>query len=147
MRVSLDLQTLRDARWHQYALRFLLGGLVTVAAGLLAQEFGPAFGGLFLAFPAIFPAAATLIAQRERERKACHGLNGERRGRQAASIEAAGTVLGAIGLLCFALVVWKGLPHYPPLVVLPAAALLWLACSMALWWLQKKHKRLTGPRA
>jgi hypothetical protein len=39
----------------------LLGGVVTVVAGLLAKHYGPVFGGLFLAFPAIFPASATLV--------------------------------------------------------------------------------------
>jgi hypothetical protein len=29
---------------------------MTVVAGVIAARFGPIFGGLFLAFPAIFPA-------------------------------------------------------------------------------------------
>ena len=64
MRVSVDLSAVRGIKWHQYAMRFLLGGLVTVATGLLGQHFGPVFGGLFLAFPAIFTAASVVAARR-----------------------------------------------------------------------------------
>jgi hypothetical protein len=49
-------------------VRFALGGFATVAAGLVADLWGPAAGGLFLAFPAIFCATATLIEKHERER-------------------------------------------------------------------------------
>ncbi len=52
-----------------YAIRFLFGGLITVAAGIIAKRFGPGIGGLFLAFPAIFPASATLIEKHEKEKK------------------------------------------------------------------------------
>jgi hypothetical protein len=50
-------------------LRFVLGGLATIVAGLIAEHWGPVVGGLFLAFPAIFCATATLIEKHERERK------------------------------------------------------------------------------
>jgi len=39
---------------------------MTVIAGLIAFRFGPVVGGLFLAFPAIFPASATLIERHGR---------------------------------------------------------------------------------
>ena len=61
-------------------VRFVFGGAITVGAGLLARKFGPAVGGLFLAFPAIFPASATLIEKHEREKKERKGSTGERRG-------------------------------------------------------------------
>ena len=51
---------------------------MTVAAGLIAARFGPVIGGLFLAFPAIFPASATLIEKHVRERKEKAGLPGLR---------------------------------------------------------------------
>ena len=69
MRVRVDLSSLRMTKWSEYALRFLFGGTITVVAGVLAERFGPEFGGLFLAFPAIFPATATLIEKHERKRK------------------------------------------------------------------------------
>ena len=68
MDVRIDLSTLRQTQWYEYALRFLFGGLITAVAGLIAKHFGPAVGGLFLAFPAIFPASATLIEKHERQR-------------------------------------------------------------------------------
>jgi len=139
VRVSVDFSALREIAWHQYLLRFVLGGLITVATGLLAKRFGPVFAGVFLAFPAIFPAAATLIAKRERQRKERHGLNGSSRGLRAAALDATGAVLGAVGLACFALVLWKGLPEHPPAEMLGVAGLAWMAASLSMWWLRKKH--------
>jgi Protein of unknown function (DUF3147) len=66
MIVQLNPSALRETHWYEYLIRFALGGAVTVVAGLIAARFGPVVGGLFLAFPAIFPASATLI-EKERE--------------------------------------------------------------------------------
>jgi len=82
MIVKARLSALMDTKWHEYALRFGLGGFATVATGLIASKFGPVTGGLFLAFPAIFCASATLVEKHERERKQKAGLRGERRGRK-----------------------------------------------------------------
>src|SRR3954465_13072328 len=98
MRIRIDLSSLRQTKWHDYAVRFLFGGLVTALAGIIARKFGPGVGGLFLAFPAIFPASATLIEKHEKKKKKCLGLNGVRRGRSAASVDAAGSSMGSIGL-------------------------------------------------
>jgi len=59
--VRLHFSALCQIGWNDYAVRFLFGGLITAVAGLIAKKFGPGVGGLFLAFPAIFPASATLI--------------------------------------------------------------------------------------
>jgi hypothetical protein len=77
---------------------------MTVVAGLIAARFGPVIGGLFLAFPAIFPASATLIEKHVRERKEKAGLRGARRGKEAAALDAA--ALGSFGLTAFGLVIW-----------------------------------------
>jgi hypothetical protein len=69
MAVRVRWSALKQSRWYEYLLRFVLGGLATVLAGAVAQFFGPEAGGLFLAFPAIFGASATLIEKHERERK------------------------------------------------------------------------------
>ncbi|HTS08556.1 MAG TPA: DUF3147 family protein, partial [Candidatus Eisenbacteria bacterium] len=90
MRVKIDTSGLKATNWHQLLLRFVFGGLVTAAAGLIAKIYGPAVGGLFLAFPAIFPASATLIEKHERERKQKTGLHGTVRARKAVAIDAAG---------------------------------------------------------
>jgi hypothetical protein len=70
------------------------------------------FGGLFLAFPAIFPASATLVAKHETQKKQNAGIATSSRGRQAAAMDAAGAALGSVGLAAFALTVWKLLLHY-----------------------------------
>ena len=106
MLIKLDPSSLRQTKWHEFAIRFFFGGGITVAAGVLAKKFGPEVGGLFLAFPAIFPAAATLAQKHEVQKKREKGLNGLQRGIDAAGAEAAGAAVGSIGLLAFALVVW-----------------------------------------
>ena len=139
MKVAVDFAALRETHWQQYAVRFALGGLVTVMAGAIAKLFGPAVGGLFLAFPAIFPAGATLIAKREQQKKARQGLDGRVRGRRAAALDAAGTVLGAAGLIGFAATVWMAVPKLPTAITLCSATLLWRAVSLPLWVLRKRH--------
>ena len=68
MKIKLDTSGLRQSRWYEYLARFLFGGTVTALAGLIAKRFGPEIGGLFLAFPAIFPATATLIEKHEQQK-------------------------------------------------------------------------------
>ena len=61
MRVRLKLLGIKETKWHEYLVRFVVGGLITVTAGLIAEVYGPVIGGLFLAFPSIFPASITLV--------------------------------------------------------------------------------------
>jgi hypothetical protein len=137
MRIKVDLSSLGRTKWDDYAVRFLIGGLITAVAGIIARKFGPGIGGLFLAFPAIFPASATLIEKTEKEKKESLGLNGAARGRSAASIDAAGSSMGSIGLVFFALVVWQLAPRQPAWIVLGAGAALWFAVSMMVWRIRK----------
>ena len=51
MTVIADPSGLKDTKWHEYMVRFLAGGVITVIAGLIARKWGPGVGGLFLAFP------------------------------------------------------------------------------------------------
>ena len=76
MLIKADISALKQASWIEYAIRFLFGGLMTVIAGLIAQHYGPELGGLFLAFPAIAPATATLIDQHAKEDKQRAGFQG-----------------------------------------------------------------------
>src|ERR1700732_2417411 len=95
MSVTVKFASLKQTKWHEYAVRFIFGGLTTMATGIIAKKFGPGIGGLFLAFPAIFPASATLMEKHELERKRRAGLHGELRGMDAAGVDAAGAAMGS----------------------------------------------------
>jgi hypothetical protein len=132
MIVRFNRSALQQTRWHEYLVRFVLGGAMTVLAGLIAARFGPVVGGLFLAFPAIFPASATLIEKHVRERKEKAGLSGSRRGKEAAALDAVGATLGSFGLAAFGLVIWL-LIELSPLLALILATSAWLAVSVLAW--------------
>jgi hypothetical protein len=139
VRVSLDFSAFGRTKWYEYAVRFLFGGAITVAAGLLAKHFGPAFGGLFLAFPAIFPASATLVEKHEKEKKQRGGILHTDRGRQAAALDAAGAAMGSVGLVIFGFTVWKLLPIWHPAVALLSGTAAWLVTSFGLWRVRRSH--------
>lgn len=134
MKIQIDTEGLKDTKWYEYALRFFFGGAMTVAAGIVAKEFGPAVGGLFLAFPAIFPAGATLIDKHEKQKKVRAGFSPGYRGKYAVALDAAGATMGAAGLMIFALFVFKLLPgDIPAVVALVSSAIVWFIASVALW--------------
>jgi hypothetical protein len=137
MMLSVKISALKESRPREYAVRFLFGGACTVLAGLIAKRFGPGVGGLFLAFPAIFPAGASLIESHEKRRKREAGMDGTRRGREAASLDAAGAALGAIGLAGFAAVVWLMLTRHTAVGVIAGATGVWAALSTALWTVRR----------
>jgi hypothetical protein len=145
MMLSVKLSALKESRAHEYVLRFVFGGGCTVLAGVIAKRFGPGVGGLFLAFPAIFPAGASLIESHEKRRKREAGMDGTRRGREAASLDAAGAALGAIGLVGFAAVVWFGLSRWNAAGVIAGATAVWSLVSVGLWML-RRHRHVHMPR-
>ena len=127
-RISLDFSALQRTQWYEYALRFFFGGAITVATGLIAMRYGPVFGGLFLAFPAIFPASATLVEKHETEKKRYAGIVDNSRGRKAAALDARGAALGSLGVgmlrysrLRLLLPTWRAVGWF-----LPAALAIWL---------------------
>ncbi|HEY1993130.1 MAG TPA: DUF3147 family protein [Edaphobacter sp.] len=138
MRVEANFSSLKQTNFREYLVRFVLGGAVTVAAGLIARRWGPVIGGLFLAFPAIFPAGATLIEQHEVKRKREMGRDGSRRGREAAALDALGAAFGAVGLAAFAVVLWRFLPGHSSWETLGLAAMAWMVTSGLLWVLRKR---------
>jgi hypothetical protein len=141
MMVRLSLSSLRDVQWHEYLIRFALGGLATVATGLVSRAFGPSIGGLFLALPAIFCASATLIEKHESARKQKAGLQGRRRGREAAALDAAGAALGSVGMLAFAACFYLLIETSEPGAFV-TASLVWLLVSAGFWW-ARRHVRIT----
>ena len=142
--ISVSTSALRGAKWWEYALRFVLGGLVTAAAGFLAKNIGPGFGGLFLAFPAILAASSTLVEKHERERKEKKGLRGISRGRHAAGADAAGATMGSMGLIAFAVFVWRLLPAHNPWAVIISATVVWMLVCGIVWlmWKQNLFRRM-----
>ncbi len=137
MRVQFDISDLKDTKWYEFALRFLFGGTITVIAGALASRYGPVFGGLFLAFPAIFPASTTLLEKHEREKKQKAGIAETARGREAAALDARGAAIGSIGLIGFAFTVWKLAPVRNPALALFAGLVVWTAISILIWRLRR----------
>lgn len=133
MRIEFDVSAVRRTRWYEYALRFVFGGAITVMAGLIAKEYGPVFGGLFLAFPAIFPASATLVQKHETEKKGKAAIVDNERGRKAAALDARGATLGCVGLICFAITLWRLLSYWNAFGSLLVALALWLAVCLILW--------------
>lgn len=136
MKVKFTPGALRQTRPHEYAIRFLFGGVITALTGWIASRYGPIIGGLFLAFPAIFPASATLVASHERKKH--QDGQGKRRGEEAASIDAAGAALGSLALLAFGAIVWTWGASLSAWAVLALAGCAWLAVSILLWAIRQK---------
>jgi hypothetical protein len=136
-KIEFDLGSLKETRGHEYAVRFVFGGLCTAVAGLIAKRYGPGIGGLFLAFPAIFPASATMIENHEKRRKAEAGADGTLRGRLAAGIDASGAALGCVGLAAFALIVWRSLTLHNACGVIAIAVASWAGLSYLLWAIKR----------
>ena len=122
MRISADFSALSRTRWYEFVVRFMFGCVVTALTGVIAREYGPGIAGLFLAFPAIFPATVTLIEKHEKEKKRRVGGHGTLRGRKAAALDAVGATLGAVGLMAFGLCVWQIVPRLstPPVLTWPS---------------------------
>jgi hypothetical protein len=135
---TVDLSSVKHAHWWQFAVRFVLGGAVTLCTGLVADHWGAVIGGLFLTFPSIFPASATLIERHQTEKKRRAGIACRRRGRKAAALDAAGAVFGGWGLTVFGCTAWLALPRYSTAVALVLAGSLWLAVSVSLWRMRRR---------
>ncbi len=137
MTIEINIAALGRSKWYEYLVRFAFGGLVTALAGIIAKRYGPGVGGLFLAFPAIFPATATLLEKHERQKKERVGKTGILRAREIAGVDAAGAAIGSLGLMVFAVIVWRCLPRGSMAVVLSAATLAWLLVCVTTWIARK----------
>jgi hypothetical protein len=141
MKIGIRTAALAHTRWYGHVLRFVLGGAVTVAAGLVARAFGPAVGGLLLAFPAILPAALILLYRSQNEQ--AHPPGRGARGRRAALLASVGAATGSFGLIAFALVVWAALGHAPTWSVLVGATAVWAVVAVSAWIARKRLGRIT----
>ena len=144
MRVAVDFSGLKKIKWSEYAVRFVFDGTITAVTGVLAALYGPKFGGLFLTIPAIFPASATLVEKHERRKRI--GVPKTMRGRQAAALDARGVAMASIGLIGFAIVVWKLAPIWNGALTLFAASAVWLAISLLIWHL-RRHRLFFRPKS
>lgn len=131
MIARIKLSALKEGRWYEYVVRFVLGGGATVLAGVVADLFGPAIGGLFLAFPAVFCASASLVERHEQRRKAEKKLKGARRGNLAAALDANGAAFASLGLAAFGLCVFFLADR--PVISVTTGVIAWGSISYALW--------------
>ena len=138
MRLKLRFDSLKQTTPAEYVSRFVFGGLVTVLAGFVADRFGPVIGGLFLAFPGIFPAGVSLVEKHKTLRETDQGKRGTRSARGQASVEATGASVGTLGLMGFALVLWQGLPTHNFLSILFTAGGVWIGLSWLFWWIRER---------
>ena len=133
MKIKFNAGAVLQTKWYEYVVRFVIGGGITVVAGVIADRFGPAIGGLFLAFPAIFPASATLIEKHERQKKERAELALGNRGRLAVALDAAGATAGGVAMAAFAVFVWLLLPDHETWSVLVLGIPVWLVTAVMIW--------------
>jgi hypothetical protein len=138
VRLKLQFDSLRETTAMEYATRFLFGGAVTVLASLIADRYGPVIGGLFLAFPGIFPGGISLTEKHKIEREKEAGYQGTWSARGEAAVEATGASCGTLGLVAFALVLWKGVEPHGLVPTLVCAGATWTAVSWAAWWIRER---------
>ncbi len=121
-----------------HVLRFVAGGIVTVAVGLFTKVTDAKAGGLLLAIPSIVPLGIALQARTQRQKPGAT-RRGDR-GRHAATVEATGAAFGTLGLVAFAIVAWQLLLRTRAWIALPAATLAWAAVATGVWMARKSHK-------
>jgi hypothetical protein len=143
--ISLSPSSLKEGRWYEYLVRFALGGAATVFTGLISGRYGTSIGGVFLALPAIFCASATMIEKHEIRRKREAGLDGGRRGQEAAALDAAGAALGSLGMLTFA-IVFSLTVEKSVVGAFIGASLAWLIVSVGAWCVRRKMRSVRRKR-
>jgi hypothetical protein len=116
-RIRFDPGGVRQVDRKQALLRFGAGAGASLVAALVSQFAGSRVSGPLLALPAI------LIADDD--------------GLRAAVDDARGAVLGAVGLVAFAVVCSQLLDHLPTWVVLVLATVAWAVVSLLLYALQR----------
>lgn len=132
-RIRFDPGGVRQMNRKQAAVRFAAGAGASLAAALVAQFFGSRVAGPLLALPAILIASLTFVADED--------------GRRAAIDDSRGAVLGALGMVAFAVVAWQLLGTLPTWLVLLAATAAWAATSLLLYALQRLVLRRGRGRA
>jgi PncC family amidohydrolase len=128
---ELDLKKIKSVRPREYLIRFAFGASISIIAGILTLAFGPRFGGLFLAFPAILPATLTLLQKKD--------------GLAQATADVRGAVIGSVGMIAFATVAMLLIPRSPA-AGLATALVAWLAVSAVVYLVLRLLARGLGER-
>lgn len=116
---ALEPSRLSGLKPSEYLIRFALGAAISIASGLISLNLTARFGGSFLAFPSILPASLTLIQKKE--------------GIDRADRSAIGAVLGAVGLVVFAMIGEAAFGHLGPFTALVLALGGWAVTAVALY--------------
>jgi hypothetical protein len=134
--IRFSPSSLKEARWHEYliASRSAEGRRSSPGSSAVVMEHPSAVS--FSLFPPS-SASATLIEKHETRRKREAGLDGVRRGREAAALDAAGAAVGALGMLSFAILFWL-LVENSVAAAFVGASLAWLGVSVAAWYVRRK---------
>ena len=114
-----ETSKLKDVRIAELATRFGFGAAVSLVAGTIGLLAGARAGGMFLAFPAILPAALTIIEKKEGRRQA---LEDER-----------GSSFGAAGLVVFAVVSALTILSLTAVATLVVALIAWAVSSVTFY--------------
>ena len=117
--VGIDRARLLRPEWAQLGLRFAFGAGIALLAGLVGMRFGPRVGGLFLAFPAVLPAALTLIEKKE--------------GPARTDIDAVGAGLGSVAMVAFAVLAAVLMVRVGAPAAVAAAGAAWVIVALALF--------------
>jgi hypothetical protein len=117
--VGIHLGALRELPLRDLLIRFGFGAAISSIAGIVSLAFGAEPGGLLLAFPAILPATLTLIERDDGES-------------QAESLDV-GSILGAVALSAFAVIVWQYMSSESASLVLSAATGCWFVVAVLLY--------------
>jgi hypothetical protein len=110
---------LTNARPRDLVIRFVAGGLTSIAAGGLTLAFGARLGGIMLGFPAILAASLTLIQEQE---DSAHARE-----------DARGAIAGGCAMAAFALAATLALGRLNAAVALAIAAGAWVLTAMTLY--------------
>lgn len=135
-----DPAKLKKLRAGELVVRFAFGAAISLVAGLVGLAAGARAGGMFLAFPAILPAALTMIERKEGRRQA---LEDER-----------GAAYGALGLIVFAVLCATLIVELTTTVTLLVALVAWAAAAVACYLGAaalasgpRRRRRVPQPRA
>lgn len=117
----VEPEKVKGQRFSAYALRFAFGCGIALVSGLVGMFFGPKVGGVLLGFPAVLPASLTLVQKKE--------------GKDQASVDSIGAVLGATAMTMFAVLVSLTVKSFGPLPSIGVALIVWLVVAVGLYFL------------